>query len=319
MAALVMQTLGCDVAALNTVQFSNHKGYRQVTGTKATASEIRDLYDGLARSSLDDFDVLLSGYLPGAAAVEAVGSIARDLRLKCNAKPGSFFWVLDPVMGDQGQLYVDADVLPAYKSLVHDADLVLPNQFEAELLSEIPITSMDSLAAAISTLHAAYRIPHIVVTSVRFSAGAATLSVVGSTARADHSPRLFKIEIPAIPCFFSGTGDMFAALTVARLRAAVAASTPDLTGVKGWVSPDEVPAVELPLAKAVERVLASMQTVLSKTKQASDAALAQLTSEELEGTRGHLARTKAAEVRLVRNLEDLKHPDVDFAIEALEV
>ena len=40
--------------------------------------------------------------------------------------------VLDPVMGDQGRLYVDPGVVPVYQNLLHDADLILPNQFEAE-------------------------------------------------------------------------------------------------------------------------------------------------------------------------------------------
>ena len=40
--------------------------------------------------------------------------------------------VLDPVMGDQGRLYVNGDVVPAYKTLLREADLILPNQFEAE-------------------------------------------------------------------------------------------------------------------------------------------------------------------------------------------
>lgn len=42
--------------------------------------------------------------------------------------------VLDPVMGDQGRLYVNEDVVPAYKSILRDADLILPNQFEAEYI-----------------------------------------------------------------------------------------------------------------------------------------------------------------------------------------
>jgi pyridoxine kinase len=143
-----------EVAALNTVQFStfpstlpspplstqhanfeqigNHLGYGQAKGTRATASEITDLYQGLKDSYLDDFHMMLSGYLPGAASVEAVGTIARDLKYKATMKPGSFFWVLDPVMGDNGRLYVAEDVVPAYKSLIKDADLILPNQFEAE-------------------------------------------------------------------------------------------------------------------------------------------------------------------------------------------
>ena len=40
--------------------------------------------------------------------------------------------MLDPVMGDQDRLYVSEGVLPVYKSLVGMADLIVPNQFEAE-------------------------------------------------------------------------------------------------------------------------------------------------------------------------------------------
>lgn len=104
-------------------------------GTKVTAQEIADLYDGLKQSYLDDFDMMLSGYIPGAEAVQAVGRIAEDLKEKARPRPGSFFWVLDPVMGDNGKLYVADDVVPAYKSLLPNADLILPNQFEAEYIS----------------------------------------------------------------------------------------------------------------------------------------------------------------------------------------
>lgn len=67
-------------------------GYHQYKGTKASAQEIHDLYEGLKQNYLDDFDVLLSGYAPSAEAVQAIGSIARDLSLRTLNKPGSFFW-----------------------------------------------------------------------------------------------------------------------------------------------------------------------------------------------------------------------------------
>ena len=110
----------------------NHTGYRQWTGTKVSAEEITDLYQGLKQSYLAEFDMMLSGYIPGAPAVEAVGRIAEELKEAARSKPGSFFWVLDPVMGDNGQLYVAQDVVPAYRKLINHADLILPNQFEAE-------------------------------------------------------------------------------------------------------------------------------------------------------------------------------------------
>ncbi|MCJ1402467.1 putative pyridoxal kinase [Xylographa trunciseda] len=325
MAAFVMQVLGCEVAALNTVQFSNHTGYKQFRGTRTSADEIRDIYDGLKRSYLTDFDVMLSGYAPSADAVEAIGSIARDLRFKSSLKPGSFFWVLDPVMGDQGKLYVNENVVPVYKKLLREADLILPNQFEAEVLSGVKITSLSTLKEAITKLHQEHRIPHIIVTSVSFGESK-ELCVVGSTRRTDGTPRFFCINVPYIDYFFSGTGDMFAALIVVRLREAVSSTkisdTEELSSVTSWISPDDVDALHLPLAKAAEKVLASMHTILEKTKETGDRALADQTSgaSDMEGSSEnllYLRQTKAAEVRLVRNLDDLRHPVVNYKAEAL--
>ncbi|KAL9605463.1 MAG: hypothetical protein Q9179_001337 [Wetmoreana sp. 5 TL-2023] len=352
MAAFVMQMLGCEVAALNTVHYSrpapntplpierthflpqgnlekrrvvndiagNHLGYKQSKGTKTSADEISELYAGLKQSYLTDFDVMLSGYAPNAEAVDAIGAIGRDLKLKASTKAGSFFWVLDPVMGDEGRLYVNEDVVPAYNGLLRDADLILPNQFEAELLSEIKITTLSELADAITKLHKDHRIPHIIVTSVRFDSSSPIISVVGSSSRADGSARLFKIDVPALDCFFSGTGDMFAALIVVRLREA--ASREGLLATNSWRSPDEVSAAELPLAKATEKVSGIMHTVLEKTKAARDAELEKMSgpqgaSEKDSEKRLHLRKTKAAEVRLVRNLEDLRKPDTRFRAQAL--
>ncbi|MCJ1486146.1 putative pyridoxal kinase [Schaereria dolodes] len=324
MVALVMQSLGCEVAALNTVHYSNHTGYNQFKGTKTSAEEIRGLYEGLKQSYLTDFDVMLSGYAPSADAVEAVGSIGRDLNLKAGTKSGSFFWALDPVMGDNGQLYINEDVIPAYKNLLHDADLILPNQFEVELLSDVKITSLTTIFEAVTKLHKQYQLPHIVITSIHFAESPTTLSVVGSTRRSDGTSRLFKIDIPSIDCYFSGTGDMFAALTVARLRQAV--SRANLNRIRSWISPDNVEAVDLPLATAVEKVLASMHAILQKTKTARDEALegmrgplGTLEKERDSEKRMHLRKTKAAEVRLVRNLSDLREPDVIYRAEALNV
>lgn len=50
--------------------------------------------------------------------------------------------VLDPVMGDEGKIYVSEEVVPAYKNLLKDADLILPNQFEAEYVSTASNSSM---------------------------------------------------------------------------------------------------------------------------------------------------------------------------------
>lgn len=180
---------------------------------------------------------------------------------------------------------------------------------------------MPELIAAIIKLHSDHGIPHIVVTSVRLDSSSPNISVVGSSSRTDGSPRLFKVDIPAIDCFFSGTGDMFAALTVVRLRQAVFEK--GLFGNKSWRSPDEVDALDLPLAKATEKVLSSMHTILGKTKLARDTELENMgglqgAQERDSEKRLHLKKAKAAEVRLVRNLQDLIQPAVNFRAQALD-
>ncbi|KAI5289162.1 putative pyridoxal kinase [Ascosphaera aggregata] len=336
MATFVMQSLGCDVTAINTVNFSNHAGYRQLKGTRTSAEDVRALYAGICESGLDDFDVMLSGYAPTAEVVQAINDIAVDLRNKSEKAPGSFFWVLDPVMGDQGRMYVNDDVAPAYRRMIPLADLILPNQFEAEILSGIKISTYSDLARAIAIIHFKYHVPHIIITSVQLpyqpdetgSTQEDCLVIVGSTAKSDDTPRLFTITVPRIDCFFSGTGDMFAALTVARFRQAVFDAGESLRKKPSWVSDDDVAATELPLAKAMSKVLSSMHQVLEKTMTARTEELARYPAQEDDAQkykdlspedrqaalakRRHLRETKAAEVRLVRNVRCLTQPEILF-------
>lgn len=114
---------------------------------------------------------------------------------------------------------------------------------------------------------------------------------------------------------------MFAALIVPRLREAAASA--DLLHTPSWKSPDDVPAKQLPLARAVQRVLASMQVVLEDTARAHAAEVSRLAEDEVRsgfigagdgsGDAASLERssarfrrlTRAAEVRAVANRKAL--------------
>ena len=199
---------------------------------------------------------------------------------------------------------------------------------------------MTSIARAIQVMHERYNIPHIVITSVSLphpDHPVSSLSVVGSSMTSDRRPRAFKIVFPAIDCYFSGTGDMFAALMVVRMREAVHNGHQG-QGEEGqgggsllmerasWLSEDSVDALDLPLAKAAEKVLASMHEVLSKTaenmeraeKKARAGVAADVdgiptgTEAEAEAKKAHLLKSKAAELRLVRHLDSLRFPKVEF-------
>lgn len=189
-------------------------------------------------------------------------------------------------------------------------------------LSGVNIVDMETLKQAITTLHQQYKIPHILITSIAFPTPGATpsLQVVGSTITSYSSPRIFGVKIPAIDCFFSGTGDLFAALMLVRLREAVT-NTPGLLDTVSWVSGDEVEATELPLAKATEKVLASMHEVLTRTKVSRDQELERYNNQvgaresENDAKKLKLITSKAAEVRLVRNVDCVRFPEVKFTAE----
>ena len=126
---------------------------------------------------------------------------------------------------------------------------------------------------------------------------------------------------------------MFAALTVVRLREAAAAA--GLLDTKAWMSPDDVSAVDLPLAKAAVKVLESMQVVLEKTMKNRQEAMDEyekggkkgsvgggvdgVDGGDSEGKKRYLTETRAAEIRVVRNVKDLKEPEHRYKAEALEV
>ena len=183
------------------------------------------------------------------------------------------------------------------------------------ILSDTKVRSPRDLVTAVTKLHTFQRIPHIAITSVRFTKSSPTISVIGSSRRSDGTPRLFEIIVPSLDCFFSGTGDLFAALTIARLRETTVAA--NLQATSSWLSPDGVSAVDLPLAKALEKVLASMHTMLGKSKAAVDRVMEEAGPEHLRQEaeskkKVDLLVTRAAEVKLVRNLKDLWEPKVVF-------
>ena len=62
--------------------------------------------------------------------------------------------VCDPVMGDEGRLYLAPELVPVYKNNIASlATILTPNQYEAELLSGVSIDSKQSALKACEVLH----------------------------------------------------------------------------------------------------------------------------------------------------------------------
>jgi hypothetical protein len=124
-----LQLLGFEVDPLNTVQFSNHKRYPNCTGMTFNADHFREICNGLIGNDfVQGYSHLLTGYIGVPNAIDAIAAEIKRLKeINPNIKV-----IVDPVLGDDGRLYVDAKCVPCYTRILSLADITTPNGFEAE-------------------------------------------------------------------------------------------------------------------------------------------------------------------------------------------
>jgi pyridoxine kinase len=277
-ATFPLQIQGWDVDVLNTVQLSNNTAYGSWTGQKLTAQHIEDLYSGLVKIDME-YDALLTGYAPTAESVMVISRIGQELK----EKHKNMIWLLDPVMGDDGELYVSKDVIPIYQQVLKSGavSLITPNHYEVELLTGVLITDFKSARAALEIFYEKYNVDNIVISSIP-SIVEGRLITIGAT-----SGSAFYFEYPKIRGYFTGTGDLFAALLLNKFHKFSVGGGPEANG--GNTAPTNV--TKIPLALGLQEVLAVMQSVLNYTAAA--------TGDCDQGIRGDTTSMKKKELRLV--------------------
>lgn len=209
-ATFPLQVLGFDVDAINSVQLSNHTGYKSHKGQILNDSELKNIFDGLKLNNLDRYSHLLTGYCRSESFLLEIASVLKHLK-SINQQ---LIYVCDPVMGDQGTFYVPQALLPIYKDiLIPLADIITPNQFEAEQLSGIKILNERDAFMAMRMLHSIG--PSIVIITSLCLENCSKLIIMGSI---KGSPSEYvRFEIDKLDAFFHGTGDLFASLLLAWL------------------------------------------------------------------------------------------------------
>lgn len=241
-ATFPLQYLGWDVDNINTVNFSNHTGYGFVKGSALTSEDMAALFKGLADINCKYAAVVL-GYIPSAGLIDILAS--NIVRLKTHNP--DLLYVCDPVMGDQGHLYVDDSCVEAYKLLLQagHVDIITPNQFELELLSGHKIDSEQSLRHAVAFAHTKYNVKHVVVSSLSGEISVGNKADPNSIycALSSHGSDSIQVfRIPVIKSYFTGVGDLFTALLLDKF----------------YNSSND-------MAKAVNQVLTIMSNVLKLT------------------------------------------------------
>ncbi|XP_030944187.1 pyridoxal kinase isoform X1 [Quercus lobata] len=279
-AVFPLQLLGYDVDPINSVQFSNHTaylkndaGYPSFKGQVLNGQQLWELIEGLEANNLLYYTHLLTGYIGSVSFLNTILEVVNKLR-SVNPK---LIYVCDPVLGDEGKLYVPSELVSVYREkVVPVASMLTPNQFEAEQLTGFRIGSERDGREACNILHAAGP-SKVVITSIVIDG---SLHLIGSHQKEkDQSPEQFKIVIPKIPAYFTGTGDLMTSLLL------------------GWSNkyPDN-------LDKAAELAVSSLQALLQRTLNDYRSV-------------GYDPQSSSLEIRLIQSQDDIRNPQVAFKAE----
>jgi pyridoxine kinase len=70
-----------DIDAINSVQFSNHTGYKSVKGQILSEKDLNDLFQGLLENNLHlTYSHLLSGYIGNLSFLHEVKNVIQKLK-----------------------------------------------------------------------------------------------------------------------------------------------------------------------------------------------------------------------------------------------
>jgi pyridoxine kinase len=247
-AVFALQRLGRVVWPVDTVQFSSHAGYPGFRGEAFAPALIGDCIAGLdALGVLGECAGVLTGYLGradvGEAALAAVGAV--------KAKNADAVYACDPVIGDEGRIYVRDGVAEFFRDrAIPAATIVSPNAFELSWLSGGAVSTRAEALSALAALRA--RGPHVAyATSLTLQETPAdALDMIVST-----SQGAWRVRTPKLPVAVNGAGDLISALFLHE-----------------WLSSRDAAAA---LARAASRVYA----VVAATAQAGSRELALIAAQ----------------------------------------
>jgi len=282
-ATFPLQLLGFEVDTINSVQFSNHTGYSAgVRGQVLEATQLQELIDGLEANKIDYYTHLINGYIGSKSFLVKLGEVITQLK---TVNP-ELLYVCDPVLGDTGPgLYVPKELIEVYqKTILPLADICLPNQFEAELLTGTKITTQDEAINAMNLLHD-MGVATVILSSTELDKESDHM--VGLASKRHNGQRMVvKVQIPKLSAAFVGSGDLFTALSTA------------------WLT-----NTSSDMKLTLEKTTGTMQAVLQRTLECA---------KEAAAKKGFKAPTpEMMELKLIQSKHEIENPPEGILAEIL--
>lgn len=213
-ATFPLQAMGINVDAINTITLSNRPDYsNSCKGFRLESSQFQSIVDGLDANGLLDYTAVLSGYINSTDIVEALRKTVQDMK----SRFPSLMYICDPVLGDHGKFYVPEELLQEYKTkLLPLANIVVPNYFEAQELTNTHITSLQSAVEVCRAMHDIG--PSICVLkglSLQDRDPNIISVLISKRNKASRATKVYRLDCQRLGRKFAGCGDLFVALVTA--------------------------------------------------------------------------------------------------------
>ena len=212
-AAFALMRLGVEAYPVLTVHYSNTTAYQSWRGPVFKASEVADVIRGVdERGALTGVDAVLTGY----QGSEEMGQTILDAVALVKQRNPKAIYCCDPVMGDVGRGFYVASGIPGFlrDHVVPRADIVTPNQFELDFLTDTETKTVADLLAAADRLIAQGAGTVLVTSAVAEDAAPETISM--AAVRADEA---WWVTTSRLDRTFTGSGDVTSAVFLAKLLA----------------------------------------------------------------------------------------------------
>ncbi|HUQ38148.1 MAG TPA: bifunctional hydroxymethylpyrimidine kinase/phosphomethylpyrimidine kinase, partial [Aestuariivirga sp.] len=145
-----LQAVGLTVSQIPTIILSNHPGLGKPSGVKLPAAELEAILKSLeALGVLDACLGVMTGYFASSDQIKVAASFIQKMK----SKNPTLYVLVDPVLGDDGSLYVSSEVAIAIRDeLLPLASCITPNCFELGWLTGKPVSSKAEVLRASATL-----------------------------------------------------------------------------------------------------------------------------------------------------------------------
>jgi len=200
-AAFAMERVGVRVLQIPTTLLGRRPDRGAPGGGPLPGETIASLFDGLAGEGLlHEIDAVLTGYIGDSDQVAPILDAVERVKA---ANPQAVF-VCDPVLGDDGKLFVREAIADAViNGLAPRADWLAPNVFELGFMTGRTVEDLQSARDAARRFGRP-----VLVSSIRTATGMGVLHAAPGGDWFSETPRL--------PRALRGTGDLLTGLFVAR-------------------------------------------------------------------------------------------------------